>query len=85
MFGDIQLLAVLSDLASYPRELSMQYGVFCPMIWVVSNQRVHASKTADAMLKPYLSWTYTSKTSLLMQSVPFYIAFLSCDSLMDTV
>ena len=55
------------------------------MIWVGSNQRVHASKTADAMLKPYLSWTYTSKTSLLMQSVPFYIAFLSCDSLLDTV
>ncbi len=67
VFGVAQLLAVLPDLASYSRELSMQHGIFCPMTWVVSNQRVHAFKTAGAMLKPYLSWTYTSNTSLCMQ------------------
>jgi len=38
VFGVAQLLAVLPDLASYSRELSMQHGVFCPMTWVVSKK-----------------------------------------------
>lgn len=46
------------------------------MIWVVSNQRVHAFKTAGAMLKSYLSWTYTSNTVCACKSLLFYIAFV---------
>ncbi len=74
MFGTIQVLAVLSDLASY--SLSMQHVTFCP---ITSTQRAHVCETADAILKPYLSWALTSNTRLLMQE-DTHRAMLHCVS-----